>query len=217
MRNARIDALKANGRQRLAPADRRDQILSEAIDFFSEVGFEGTTRDLADKIGVKQPLIYRYFNSKEDLIREVYAATCAYRFREEWRTPLDDSTLSVNERITGFYRKFLATMFKPTATRILLYYGLARLNSSSQFVQFVETEVFRELASQLRAHFNQPSIEAVQVKREEIDILWLYHGGICFQGIRAEVFSDGDTMTGIDAFIETSVDGLVRSFAIQCK
>ena len=57
-------------RQRLPPAARRDHILKEAIQYFSEVGFDGGTRELAVRLGVKQPLLYRYFPSKEDLIKE---------------------------------------------------------------------------------------------------------------------------------------------------
>ena len=36
-------------------------ILSEAIGFFAEHGFEAQTRELASRIGISQALIYRYF------------------------------------------------------------------------------------------------------------------------------------------------------------
>ena len=57
---------------RLSPAARQEAILSEAIIFFAEHGFEAQTRDLASQIGVSQALIYRYFRTKADLIDKVY-------------------------------------------------------------------------------------------------------------------------------------------------
>ena len=64
-------------RQRLSPAKRRAEIIHKAADFFAEQGFEGGTRDLASNLGVSQPLLYRYFSSKEELIQ-------ARRTRHEW-------------------------------------------------------------------------------------------------------------------------------------
>ncbi|MDP2330322.1 MAG: helix-turn-helix domain-containing protein, partial [Reyranella sp.] len=58
--------------KRLSPDDRRREFVAKATEFFSEEGFDGGTRDLARRLGVTQPLLYRYFPSKDDLIKEVY-------------------------------------------------------------------------------------------------------------------------------------------------
>src|SRR5258708_13091387 len=58
--------------KRLSPEDRRQEFVSKATEFFSEEGFGGGTRDLARRLGVTQPLLYRHFPSKDDLIKEVY-------------------------------------------------------------------------------------------------------------------------------------------------
>src|ERR1700710_2341335 len=70
--------------RRLAPADRRRQIIEAAVSYFSEVGFDGATRALAERLGVTQPLIYRYFPSKDELIRAVYEEVYTGRWRDEW-------------------------------------------------------------------------------------------------------------------------------------
>ena len=54
--------------KRLSPDDRRKEFVAKATEFFSEEGFGGGTRDLARRLGVTQPLLYRYFPSKDDLI-----------------------------------------------------------------------------------------------------------------------------------------------------
>ncbi|MBW1886548.1 MAG: TetR/AcrR family transcriptional regulator, partial [Deltaproteobacteria bacterium] len=54
--------------ERLSAADRRAQILREAMGCFAELGFRGTTtRILAERIGISEAALYRYFPSKESL------------------------------------------------------------------------------------------------------------------------------------------------------
>ncbi|MEP4193996.1 MAG: helix-turn-helix domain-containing protein, partial [Sneathiella sp.] len=59
-------------RKRMSPGSRETLIVEEAITFFAEHGLEGKTRDLAKRLGITQPLLYRYFPSKEKLIERVY-------------------------------------------------------------------------------------------------------------------------------------------------
>jgi AcrR family transcriptional regulator len=57
---------------RLNATDRRTQILAAAMDVFSELGFHGArTRDLAERAGVSEALIFRHFPTKEDVIRAI--------------------------------------------------------------------------------------------------------------------------------------------------
>jgi AcrR family transcriptional regulator len=49
---------------------RRDQLVEAALAVFAEHGFEHTTiRQLAERAGVAQGLLYHYFRSKDDLLR----------------------------------------------------------------------------------------------------------------------------------------------------
>jgi TetR/AcrR family transcriptional regulator len=48
----------------------RERILAAALDLFSELSFEGaTTREIASRAGVTQPLLNYHFSSKEELWR----------------------------------------------------------------------------------------------------------------------------------------------------
>ncbi len=61
---------------RLPPPERRLMILEAAIALFSENGFRGTTtRALAEKAGVSEPILYRHFPNKQDL----YSAIIEYK------------------------------------------------------------------------------------------------------------------------------------------
>ena len=73
------DTATAPRRRRRPSGERRQEFIEKAIDFFAEEGFESSTRGLAKRLGVTQPLLYRYFHSKEDLISEVYDAVYVNR------------------------------------------------------------------------------------------------------------------------------------------
>src|SRR3954449_5651934 len=53
---------------RVPAEDRRLQIIDVARELFASRGFEGTTtRELAEKIGINEALLFRHFPSKEEL------------------------------------------------------------------------------------------------------------------------------------------------------
>ncbi|MCP5044878.1 MAG: TetR/AcrR family transcriptional regulator [bacterium] len=53
-------------------ADRRKQILREAMQCFANLGFRGTTtRVLAERVGISEAALYRYFPSKESLYEAI--------------------------------------------------------------------------------------------------------------------------------------------------
>lgn len=57
---------------RLKAEDRRSQILEIASGLFAERGYHGvTTRELAQRLLITEPILYRHFSSKEDLWVEV--------------------------------------------------------------------------------------------------------------------------------------------------
>jgi AcrR family transcriptional regulator len=59
-------------RGRLKAPDRRTQILAAALEVFSEQGFHGTrTRELAERAGVSEALVFRHFPTKQALIRAI--------------------------------------------------------------------------------------------------------------------------------------------------
>jgi len=53
---------------KLSKADRRKAIVDTAANLFAEVGFRGgTTRELAKRVGVTEPVLYEHFQTKSDL------------------------------------------------------------------------------------------------------------------------------------------------------
>lgn len=55
-------------KQRMAGSERREQILAIARECFLESGFSGTrTHDIARRAGIAEGMLYRHFDSKEEL------------------------------------------------------------------------------------------------------------------------------------------------------
>src|SRR5258705_11133700 len=110
--------------KRLSPDDRRKEFVAKATEFFSEEGFGGGTRDLARRLGVTQPLLYRYFPSKDDLIKEVYRTVYLEPLDTGWEGLLIDRTRPLRERLQEFYRNYTNVIFTRKSIRIYLYSGL---------------------------------------------------------------------------------------------
>lgn len=63
-------------RKRLAPEDRRSEIIAAALKLFVERGYAATKLDdVARAVGVSKGLPYRYFSSKEELFKAVVRET----------------------------------------------------------------------------------------------------------------------------------------------
>ncbi len=59
-------------RTRLHPEQRRQQIVTEAIHVFFEMGYEGASlRDLAGRVGINKATVYHYFSSKEEILYHI--------------------------------------------------------------------------------------------------------------------------------------------------
>jgi AcrR family transcriptional regulator len=63
---------KEGCRRRLAPEERRAEVLQAALEVFGEVGFErATLQDVAERAGVTKGALYHYFDSKDQLFLEL--------------------------------------------------------------------------------------------------------------------------------------------------
>ena len=65
--------MSRNKRTRLSPEGRRNQLLDSARDLLLRKGFSGFTMDaLAFEAGVSTPLIYKYFETRLELLQDLW-------------------------------------------------------------------------------------------------------------------------------------------------
>jgi AcrR family transcriptional regulator len=199
---------KPKPRQRLDSADRRRQILEGAISFFAAHGFEGGTRDLAKQLGVTQPLIYAYFPSKDDLIREVYQSVYVGRWRAEWSDLISDRSRTLRDRLVEFYGLYTSVIYSADWLRIYLFSGLKGLQINTMWISFVEDHLIRRMCNEIRYASDLPTADRVDITPAELEAFWLFHSGIFYYGVRREVYHSPVHLP-LGAFITTTVDTML--------
>jgi AcrR family transcriptional regulator len=192
-------------RKRLQSDERRQEFIEAAIEFFAEEGFESSTRRLARRLGVTQPLLYRYFPSKEDLIGEVYEVVYVNRWRDEWADLLRDRSRPLRDRLLEFYTAYTGVIFNHDWMRIFLFSGLKGVDINRRYLRLVRSRILEPIVVESRA---EAALADLAPTRAEVEFVWIMHGGIFYHGVRKVIYEEldaGDTPTiirmGVDAML----------------
>jgi len=188
-------------RTRLSPAARKQEVLAEAILYFADEGFDGGTRGLAKRMGITQPLLYRYFPSKDDLVNEVYRAVYLDRWQSGWEDTIRDRQLPIETRLHRFYQSYTSVVFDRNWLRIFFFAGLKGLDLNARYLQRVESALLGPIWAETCIAFGQPAPTAQQTGTH--DLVWQMHGAIFYHGIRQQIY--GDRSVSIDQTISLAV------------
>jgi AcrR family transcriptional regulator len=196
--------------KRLSPDDRRKEFVAKATELFSEEGFDGGTRDLARRLGVTQPLLYRYFPSKDDLIREVYRTVYLEPFDTGWEKLLADRSRPVRDRLQEFYSAYTDVIFTRKWLRIYLYSGLKGLDINRWYVGVVRDKILTRIIKECRHEAGLP----VQSKptASELEMAWVFHGGIFYYGVRKYIY-ESPVLEDKEQMIRDALDAYLAGFA----
>jgi TetR/AcrR family transcriptional regulator len=142
----------ATAQVRFSAADRREQILEIATGLFARQGFQGTTtRQIAERSGVTEALVFRHFPSKDELYwavieRKIAAARPAEHMRERLKAAGSDL-----EALSGLAAEMLQRRSKDqTLSRLLLYSALENHRLSDRFFRTYMAECYEVLAEHIR-------------------------------------------------------------------
>mgnify|MGYP001246714094 CR=1 FL=1 len=192
-------------RQRLAPEEREQLIVEGAVKFFAEVGFGGQTRELAQRLGVTQPLLYRYFPTKQDLIERVYEAVFIGRWNPDWRALIEDRSRPLRERLIDFYRAYTSDVLTYEWMRIYMFSGLAGEDINRRYIGMLESELLRPICAELRAGCGAPPPDVVAITSLEQEAAWQIHAAVFYYGVRKHIYRAA-VEPDVDAFITDAVD-----------
>lgn len=173
-------------RRRLPPHERREEILAKAIELFAEHGFESSTRELARQLGITQPLLFRYFTNKDDLIHEVYKRIYLDRWDVEWDRLLSDRSLPLDERLHAFYSSYTDAIFTRKWMRIYLFSGLKGADINRRYINLLEERILTRIVREYR-HSAGLDDEA-KPSPEELELVWALHSAIFYVGVRQHIF-----------------------------
>jgi AcrR family transcriptional regulator len=190
--------------KRLSP-----EFVAKATEFFAEEGFGGGTRDLARRLGVTQPLLYRYFPSKDDLIREVYRTVYLEPLDTGWEKLLADRSRPIRDRLQEFYNAYTEAIFTRRWLRIYLYSGLKGLDINRWYVGVVRDKILTRIIRECRHEAGL----SVQTKptASELEMAWVFHGGIFYYGIRKYIY-ESVVLEDKEQMISDALDVYLASF-----
>ncbi len=200
----------AKPRRRLSSDQRREEFIQKSIKLFAEEGFESSTRELARRLGVTQPLLYRYFPSKQDLISEVYDAVYVRRWNPEWEALFADRSRPLRERLIEFYGHYTDAIFHPDWMRIYLYSGLKGVEINTRYMSVVVSRILEPIIAEVRF---EAGMSPEPASEEEIDAAWVIHGGIFYFGVIKIVYGKQPNIPNNNAIsfgIDSLLDGLKR-------
>src|SRR6266436_156447 len=196
--------------KRLSPDDRRKEFVAKATEFFSEQGFGGGTRDLARRLGVTQPLLYRYFPSKDDLIREVYRTVYLEPLDNGWEQLLTDRSRPIRERLREFYNAYTNVIFSRKWLRIYLYAGLKGLDINRRYVAVVQDKILTRIIRECRHEAGLPAQS--RPTAAELEMAWVFHGGIFYYGVRKYIY-ESPVLEDKERIISDALDVCLADFA----
>jgi len=197
-------------RRRLAPEERERQIVEKAVRYFATHGFSASTRELAKEIGVTQPLLYRYFPSKEALVDRVFQEVYLARWNPDWEDWLKDRSIPLRERMQRYYKDYARFILRSEWVRIFIFAGLTREGINQRYLVRLRERIFDVVLNELR-HEHKLSLPTPEQYEDEIELVWGLHATIFYIGMRKWVYGlpvPKDLDRSIEQAVSAFLDGV---------
>lgn len=190
-------------RKRLTPERREQEIVEGAIRYFSEVGFDGSMRDLAARLGVSHALLFRYFPTKEALVDRVYDNVYLGRWDPAWDELIGDRNVDFRARLERFYTEYLTAIDRPEWVRAFVFGGLAGVDINQRYLSLIRDKVIVPVARELSVLSGARRSARVPAEAE-LELSWGLHGEIFYLPIRRWVYGLDVTLDR-DRFVALTV------------
>ncbi|MYN29156.1 TetR family transcriptional regulator [Duganella sp. CY42W] len=198
-----------DGRRRLSSGEREQQIVQQAIGYFANHGFAASTRELARELGISQPLLYRYFPSKEALAERVFKEVYLSRWQPAWDQLLADRSLPLRERLQRFYREYAGVILSSDWIRIFIQAGLTHEGINVRYLARLREQVFDVVLAELHREF-AVAAATPQQHEDEIEFIWGLHAAIFYIGVRKWVYRL-DVPEQLDRLVARQVEDFMAS------
>jgi len=201
-------------RKYLDAADREQQILEFAIDFVAQRGLRFTTRELADALGVSQPLLYRYFKNRDDLLQKIYDEVYLKRWDPAWNAQLADRSLSIRDRLVRYLRAYTEAILDERWIRIFIASALEDPQITKKYLGLLHETTFPLIFAEVAAEAGVSAPTGLQADELAIEIVWGFHSSFFYMGVRKYIYRNeipDDLDLIIRARVDVFVSGLVES------
>ena len=201
--------------QRLPAGERRAVILSEASIFFAKEGFAASTRDLADRLGVRQALLYKYYPSKEALLEAIFEKAFADHLVMDWAQALADRTVSLADRLTTFYLRYVDDV-EGIGLRLFLRAALDGWPLPRHLTELLTEKLVRPLIGDLRREGGLPGFDAMAMTVGEQELVMSLHATVVFYCMRSHIYGiqvPGDVPAVVSLYVRNFLNGAHASLA----
>jgi AcrR family transcriptional regulator len=148
---------------RLSALDRRRQIMRAASGLFARRGFRGTTtREIAERAGINEALLFRHFPSKEKLYWTVIEESCNARGRRQTINKILDAGGGDFQVFAAIAREFLVRTARDTElTRLLWFTALENHMLSRRFFRTFVAVYYEALAAYIERRVSEGAFRPV--------------------------------------------------------
>ena len=161
-------------------------ILERAAEFFANQGPAASTRALARELNITQALLYRYFPSKEALVRAVYQERFANRWQPHWGALLRDRSRPLAERLTAFFIAYIDRLNAPDY-RLWMRAALEGWSFARLYHNDLLEHVLAPIAGEMRHEAGLPE-DGRAFNAGELEIVFNLHGALMFLRIRRDIY-----------------------------
>jgi AcrR family transcriptional regulator len=194
---------------RLPPREREQQIADRAIKYFATHGFTGSTRELARELGITQPLLYRYFPSKQALIERVYREVYASRWNPDWDDLLVDRSRPFAERMRIYSRDYARSILHHDWVRIFIFAGLEQQGINTRYLDLLHRRIFTPILQEMIHEYGLQEPKDDAAREEMLEQIWGWHSSIFYLGVRKWVYGF-PLPKDVDRLIDQRVDAFLH-------
>jgi AcrR family transcriptional regulator len=179
----------ARRRRNLPRHERSQEILAAALGLFAENGFSATLQELADRVGVTQPLLHRYFPTKANLIAACRQELMRGHWKPEWRAIIADRAVPLATRLERFYQDYLPRIYRRHWYRTFMFIALSDAAFARAYLQQYSGKLLDLIVGEARREFGFPSPAKVPIHEREHELVWGMHSTFVFIGIRCFIYN----------------------------
>lgn len=197
--------------RRLQHSERKRYILEEATQHFADHGFDLSTPDLAKRLGIAQSLLYRYYATKQDLIRDVHSSISpTEESYDRWIEGLKDRSTPLRDRLRQFYLSYSDEVWGYQRVRIIMWANLLQPELNKPYYDILQERVFPVIAEELRAVAGAGPKRIGSMQRE-IEMIRSLHGAMYHMAaIRRWILAPPRLEGDLTPLIELKIDLFLR-------
>lgn len=180
---------RASAGSSLDNASRREaQILAAATVLMARKGLAFSTRELADAVGVSQPLIYRYFPSKAALLDRVFEEVYVKRWDAFWTDTLHDRSIPLSERLVRYLRSYTIAILDEAWIRIFLASAIEDPAIAQRYLRILHETTFTQILEELVQEDGGAFSRSPRFDDLARELIWGFHSSFFYLGVRKFVY-----------------------------